>query len=462
MRTSIYSLALILFSATQTLPALAYEVPAGIPATSTIPQEVIGAVKSPAPKPVGLSSCFDHYQFGSVQANVSPSLASTAPGATIAFAGSITNNNPYPIPDAVVYAKIFRSRGGQKNVNGNDDVAFFAASKRVTLKAHESKPLTFTWQVPADAEPGGYLLATDVVSSDRFELSGLVFTDDVVGSLSNFSVTGNGKGAVRFDKDSVMVSDQHFYFAALPPAIPQGAGAVPVKAKVSNSTSAPFEGTITWNVYFWDSVGNGHLLDTQKQELKVHPNSSSDVGVTVTDKAHPIYYVLGTFKTADGSESNIGIRFSRAGINEPRFNFVTVDQGIAVACIHSTGAAASPDGHVDITVVGNTWWQKLLSVVGIGTLAHARYDGPIPGEIYALAVPLKHIGSSYSITANLSQGEKHIDTVVLNYSCTDLGTSCKGSTIISIALALIALAVVVGGFMIRRKRKPTEHTYPSV
>lgn len=401
--------------------------------------------------PQGLSSCFDFYRFGSVQANVSPSLATIAPSATVAFSGTITNQNPYPITDAVVYVKIFRSRGVEKNANGNDVVAFFPVKTPVNLKAHETMPLTITWNVPADAEPGNYQLATDVVSSDRFELSGLVFTDDVVGSVANFSVQGDEKGAVRFDKDSVKIGDRPFSFAAYPPLIPQGAGMVPVYAQVKNSTNAPFMGTITWNIYYWDNVGK-HLLDTQKQEVKVHPISSADVGVTVTDTHHSVYYVVGTFATDKGSESIADIRFVRTGVTEPRFSFVAVDQGTAVACMHSTNSSEVTNGHVDITVVGNSWWQKLLGLVGLGKVAYAAYDGPIPSEIYALAVPLKHTTSPYSITANLSQNGKHVDTVTLNYSCADIGPSCKEIDGVTIAMLVIALVAIISGLLVVKKR----------
>ena len=72
-----------------------------------------------AAAPANTINCFDYYHFGSVQVDVTPSVASAVSGVPITFTGSIKNRNPYPVVDGSVYVKIFRERGnGEKDSNG--------------------------------------------------------------------------------------------------------------------------------------------------------------------------------------------------------------------------------------------------------------------------------------------------------------------------------------------------------
>jgi hypothetical protein len=406
-------------------------------------------------KPDALSSCFDHYRFGSVPAVISTTLSQAHQGGTLGFTGTVTNENTYPILDATVHIKIFHIQGLKKDVNGPDVVDFFPAVSHLTLKAKEVTPLSFTWKVPPDIEPGEYRAVTYVTSSDRFELQGLSFTDDVVGNSTNFTIAGEKLGALRFQKDSVTVADKPFYFAAFPPTVSSTTKSVPVTATVVNTTSLPLKGTITWSLYYWDALSESHLLDTKTEEMKVHPNASTTVSYTVSDTAHTVYFLKGVIKSAQGTSSIIGVRFVRPDVSEPRFNFVAIDGSTAVACIHSTAYTSAEDSDVTLTVTSDVWYASVLRLFGLGTLAHASYSGAIPGDIYALTAPIEKTAASYTIHASLSQKGKRVDMVDLSYTCTDLGTPCPStfSKILSFLIPLIVLVSIVlaGTYFTRRK-----------
>ena len=147
-----------------------------------------------AATPVGTVNCFDYYHFGSVQVDVTPSVASAVSGVPITFTGKIKNANPYPIVDGSVYVKIFRERGdGSKDSNGPDVVDQFYAMDGLTIPANGQLPASITWNIPAYAESGQYRIATFFTVSHKFNLLGLPFTDDVVGNTADFKVSGELK-----------------------------------------------------------------------------------------------------------------------------------------------------------------------------------------------------------------------------------------------------------------------------
>lgn len=409
---------------------------------------------------LGLSSCFDYYRFGSVPAVISPSLTQVSQSATIGFLGTLTNENEYPITDATVYVKIFHSRGSSRtDANGPDVVAFFPTIQHVNLKGKEKIPFTFTWKVPGDTEAGDYQAATYVVTNDRFEMMGLVFTDDVIGNTADFKVSGEAIGAIRFKKEGATINNIPYHYAAFPPIIPSGVKDVPVSSIVTNTTANPYNGTVTWSTYYWDPVNKSHLLDTKTEEIKIHPGATTTTSYVVTDTAHSVYYVEGTVHSKDGGVTSlVGMRFVRKDVSEPRFNFVGIVKGTAVACIHSTGTTAATDGKVTISVTDNDTLllSKLFALFGNGYLAKKSYEGSIPGSISAMTVPLSHTSSSYLVTADLYQAGKHIDSVSIAYTCKDLGVSCPSllqQLLIPGGLFVLFIVLIVLAVWWYRRRK---------
>ena len=410
------------------------------------------------PQPAGLSSCFDHYQFGSVPAVLSPSLSSVSQSATIGFTGTVTNQNAYPISDVTVIAKIFHNRTSL-DANGPDVVDEFPVATHVNLAAKQSLPITATWKVPKDADVGNYQIATYVISSERFELSGLIFTDDVTGGAANFKVIGNEVGTTRFVKDTAMMVGHHFGFAAFPPVIPANTTSFPVTIDVGNTSSSTYVGTIAWSLYYWDDQLPSHLLNSTSENVQIAAHASTTATYMVTDTAHSTYYLVGVLTTAGGSKSIVGIRFTRANVNEPRINFVTLDGNTAVACVHSAGTASAPDSQIKLSVTKDTWYSPLLQLVGLGNVASVSYSGPIPGEIFAVTAPLSHLSGSYILRTSLYQNGKQVDTVNENYSCKDLGVPCANnlwSIVIAVAIVIVLIIVVAGIVLFVRRRSLTE------
>jgi hypothetical protein len=231
------------------LIALAQDEPTAPPGVPDAVPEAIGAPIAQAP--ANTVNCFDYYHFGSVQVDVTPSVASAVSGVPITFTGTIKNANPYPIVDGSVYVKIFRERGdGSKDSNGPDVVDQFYAADNLTIPANGQLPAGITWNIPAYAESGQYKIATFFTVSHKFNLLGLPFTDDVVGNTADFKVSGELKDTAGFKKDAVTVNGEAYHFAAFPPRT--GASKpVTVEATITNPTGESVTVPVTWSLYHW-------------------------------------------------------------------------------------------------------------------------------------------------------------------------------------------------------------------
>ncbi len=407
--------------------------------------------------PSGLTSCFSVYRFGSVVSSLAPSLSEVTQSAPLNFTGTIQNQNSYPIDDATLYIKIFHDRtDGRKDINGPDVVDWFPAVEHITLKAHETKHVSFTWDVPPDAQPGTYEAATYISASDRFEMYGLSFTDDITGSMTRFSVVGTNTGAIRFDKNSVSVNHVPFYFASFPPIISSSTQDVPVSAIVENTKDITQTATVDWKLYYWDALQKSHLLNESVKNVNLQPHATTTLTYVIKNTSHSVYYLIGTLTDQYGSKSIIGVRYARVGVNEPRFNFVGVSaypaqkgNGEAIACIHSTGVNGAENSKITITAKTNEFISFLSS-----TIAHSTWSGDITGGMVALVAPFTKASKSFTLTAKLYQHGTLVDTITLPYSCNTLGVPCSMSlsekVFIAIAIFMTLIAIGISIYFIRR------------
>jgi hypothetical protein len=435
--------------------------------SSATPAEPAPAVPTGRAANMELASCFDYYQFGSTPAFITADLSSAIAGAPLALSLRVENKTPYPVVDAAVYIKVLRygHERGEKNVNGPDVVDFFRASDPVSIPAGGEANLKSIWQVPQDAVPGEYMMVTYVVSAERFNLLGLTFTDDIIGTAFNFQVVNDVQGTVAFDKSTATVLGEPFRFAAYPPRIPSASKEVSVGIDVVNTTSKPVTQEVTWTLYRWDALRADEVLDHKTEKITIPPGGRVNVAYTVTDTDHSVYYLAGSLRTAGGSSSLVGIRFVRGDVNEPRLNFVGAtaypagEGGAAFACLHSTGTG--PAENVKLELIA-----KKSSFLGIGgTIAKQTYEGPAAGEIRALLAPFTGVANSFTVTARLSQNGKLLEEVTTTYDCSDLTPdACPKQSMPLLPIGIGAAVILLAGaaFVLIRRRKAVPPVTPSI
>jgi hypothetical protein len=421
--------------------------------------------------PANAVSCFDYYTFGSVQANLNAATISAVSGTSLGFSGTMTNENPYPIVDGALYVKIFRSRGTENDGNGPDVVDQFLVKGGIVIPAKGSVPVSFAWKIPAYAQSGEYQLATFFTTSRKFNLLGLSFTDDVVGNTVPFTVSGEQAGTVKFDKSSVTVDGEPYFFAAFPPRADAGAP-VTLKAKVRNTTGAAQTATLSWVIYQWDAQLRENAIQEESRQVSV-PAGATEVSVTVTDNKYPVYLAVGTLKWKD-AQSIIGARFVREGVDRTRINFPGVMsfplkagvENTLFSCLHNSGEALSvPNGRLELT----------LSDLAGNVIKEYTYSGDVTGAMMGVAekfTPAQDY-DYFVLDARLYQGEEFIDEAHLVYDCNEIDASLCGAkkpvaagnilgSTQSLAVIALGIIILLGALWIYRRiaRKPNTTPLP--
>ena len=266
-------------------------------------------------------NCFDYYTFGSVQVDLSATLAGTIPGVPLTFIGTVTNNNPYPVVDGAVYVKIFRKQSDTNltKQNGNDLVDQFVVKDDITLAANGTTTLSFSWKVPQTALPGEYEAAFFFNTAGRFNLLGLTFTDDVVGNKAPFTIRGREAGAVMFNKNNVMLNDTLFLFASFPPHFKKQ-DSVTATVEISNTTSKDQDTVVSFKQYNWDALKKDNLIEESATLVKLKAGETRPLTFTMDRYTGTVTYLVVEADT-DGQKSILDTRFVRDEVLETRLNF---------------------------------------------------------------------------------------------------------------------------------------------
>ncbi|MEK9174341.1 MAG: hypothetical protein AAB845_03720, partial [Patescibacteria group bacterium] len=293
--------------------------------------------------PTGNVSCFDYYQFGSVTTSLETDLAQTVPGANITFSGIVTNKNDYPVVNGSLFVKIFqRNEATFAAGDGNPVVDQFFVDGDYNLAAQGEKKVSFSWHVPENITSGEYYVATFFTTENRYNLSGLSFTDDVIGSSTDFSITSDQAGGVFLDKTKTTLNGQNHHFAAYPLHFKNNES-VEARITLTNPTSDNQVVQLMWEEYTWDGMRSENLQNKKFELIEVGANSSREVTYQVTPKGKSVSYIIATSKDQYG-KSIQGIRFVRDGIEETRINFPSLtkfplkegEQNSLFACAHAT------------------------------------------------------------------------------------------------------------------------------
>ena len=376
-----------------------------------------------AGEPANTINCFDYYHFGSVQVDVTPSVASAVSGVPITFTGTIKNANTYPIVDGSVYVKIFRQRGsGEKDANGPDVVDQFYAADNITMPANGQLPISIIWNIPAYAAPGQYKIATFFTVSHKFNLLGLPFTDDVVGNTAGFKVSGELKSTVGFKKDAVTVNGEAYHFAAFPPRTDARAP-VTVEATLTNPTGESVTVPVTWSLYHWSQNDQANFITSKSDQVTIPSGKTAKVSFVVNDSDHPVYLLQGVAKWHDSS-SIINVRFVREGKDQLRINFPAVTSYPLTAgtpttlfsCLHNSGS--------NDVVPGSRLVLSLRDAAG--DLIHSyTYEGGVSGAMMGVAESFtpKKTFDTFTLDAQLYQGQNLVDQSSVSYDCHNIDPS---------------------------------------
>jgi uncharacterized protein YxeA len=433
----------------------------------------------------GNVDCFDYYHFGSVISELSARVEKVSPDSSqmkVIFTGNIKNANPYPLVDLDIYVKISRRQKSEANQMQNAGLLVdqFTAVKGLVISGNSEKMVTFTWMVPNGTVPGNYELGTYAIVNQKYNLSGLSFTDDVVGGKMSFIIPGTSNGEVEWDKNKVMMNGIQYHFAAFIPQFTMNES-VKVDAPLMNLTKIAQQSTITWKQYNWDGQREGELLNKKEETVTLSPGEKKSISYTATKYTGAVTYLVADVETS-GVHSILDMRFARQGVTQARINFPSLmsfplksgKETTIFSCLHSVGPEVISGGKLVLSLTDEN--GKVIT--------EDTYEGKIGSAMMGNAkkfIPTSDVNKAI-LTATLSLNGKIIETNKTVYDCAGIDpTSCTPSPVSSLpqltnnmtvnvtiigAILVIVLLLVIGGVYYWKRRSTsmngTGSTPPSV
>ncbi|MBI5405815.1 hypothetical protein HY972_02155, partial [Candidatus Kaiserbacteria bacterium] len=413
----------------------------------------------------GNANCFDYYHFGSIVTNLEASVNKkffAAAGSDVVFRGMIRNTNTYPVVNVDLYVKIFRKVRDGKAVreNGYPLVDQFVAVKGLTIDGNSEQPVQFNWSIPNAIGGSDFLLATYAIVDQKYNLSGLSFTDDVTGAKAGFVIPGKPTGGVEWDKNRITMNGKQFRFAAF---IPQFSATEPVtvSAPLVNSTKLGQTSTITWKQYNWDGQRESELLDTKTDTVTLKAGEKKDLTYTATKHTGPVTYLVADVET-NGVHSILDMRFARQGVEQARINFPSLnsfplkkgEETIVFSCLHSVGPNVLNDGKLTLSLTDKNG----------KTITEEVYEGKIGSAMMGIAKKFtpNRAYDKATLTATLSLDGKVVEENKTVYDCKDIDPAkcSKTSSVLPIAATIVAFLLAVFVFYYLRKRGRANGSVP--
>lgn len=410
--------------------------------------------------------CTDYYTFGSIDINLSSDVRNYEAGDPVLIRGKIKNNNPYPMIGLDIKARLVKdipeAEYFRSEIITLDD---FNIIENVTIPAHGEYEVSYSLTLPFNAPSGDYKMFFYAVEQDRFNMSGLSFTNDIVGSYLSFVVNGNNPDHVYLDQTKILVGDQEHNVMAFMTQHAKDTQ-IPITIPLYNPHNTATPMRITYDLYSWDSANPNNKIETRNEQVIVPPNSEVILKYVIEKTDNPVYYLSITAvpDSSDVDESVYSektisnIRLIVQDIAKPRLNFITTntypikkgEESILATCFHNTSTYQGGDSSKIITILKDSRGREITRTV---------YEGVLSSDIRAIVSKFKTRKDmfDYTIESTLysSKGDI-IDKVEKKYLCSDIDPSlCPQnngvfSTIISIGVLLIIIALLV---FLKIKRK---------
>jgi hypothetical protein len=331
------------------------------------------------------ANCFDYYTFGSVYASLQTHNFNNTSGTKINFFGEIKNENNYPIVDGKLFVKIMRKNEGYAKNHGQDEIDSFVVKEGISIPANSSVPIDFDWKIPAYAISGQYQLSTYFLIDNSFNMSGLTFTSDVKGEGVYFDVIGEQKGSVYFDRTNMELDQGSYLPISFTPSV-SSTSTISISIDLKNDTNQTQRVPVNLELYEWDSQAGKNLLKKDETVYIIDANKSITIPYEVTDTNHSVYYLLAKAQYRD-AKSEVAVRFSRIGVNEPRINFSTITEypiskgkeNLLVTCVHNTNDNDIEYGKVITTILDHEGNQ----------IHQSQYEGKITSAIQGMVSKFK-------------------------------------------------------------------------
>jgi hypothetical protein len=405
-----------------------------------------------------LASCFDYYTFGSIKVNLTNNKDTYELGDAIRLSGQITNDNKYPITNLTVRARLVRDIPNPEYLRSEIiTVEDFNIVENISLNAGESYDVRYSKVIPFNAPEGGYKLLFYAYNNDRFNQSGLSFTNDVVASRLSFDIEGNKPQHIYLDQTRITLNDKEHNVMAF---ITNHQKDTPININIPlvNPSDETEDMKVTYTLYKWDGLRTENIVDTKTENITVPANEEVQLTYTANNTDTSVYYLTITAdnqtlkrdKSVYNIQTQSNIRFSVSGYDFPRINSFGVDryplkkgeEATLFTCFHN---GASQDTQDELTI-------KTTLVDDKGkVISETEYQGKISGAISAIInkfTPKKDIANYTLKTTIIDSKGNVVDMIEDKYSCENFDpTMCPqkttGNTGILISIIVLILIAII-------------------
>jgi hypothetical protein len=375
-----------------------------------------------------LADCFDVYKFQSIGITVGVDKSVYKTNEMVEIGGNMVNNNPYPIIDSTLRARILRNHPNPVDRRARyitvDDLII---KENINLKPSERIDFNYEYFIQGNAPSGEYIIQYYVYNQDRFNLAGLSFTEDVIGNMTTFNVEGGGQH-IYLDKANITVDGKEHDTRGFMLQVAKDE-TIPVKIPLINPEKEAKEIEISYKLYKWDEVLQSNLINANIQQVTVPANGKVDLEYKVDTKTEPVYYLvieaksLGVTETSTVNNKTMAhIRFAVEGNNKSRINWVGLnkypvqkgDEVQVMTCVHNT-AYATDQGPIKVkSIVKDSKGKELAKI---------EYEGIMVSAISGLANNFKADKNLNKITIETSLynvNNEIVDSLITTYDCNEL------------------------------------------
>ncbi len=362
------------------------------------------------------ANCSDYYKLTNLKIDIQPRLINSVNGTVANFSGSIKNTNNYPIVNGKFYVKIIKENPSKNNPSGGaiEVVDAYIVKENINIKPQGEIDVDFTWKIPAFAMSGNYKVLTYFISSDKFNIAGLSFTDNVAGDITSFKIKGEVGGGVFFKRDGVKIENTNYIPGSV--SIQKADAPIHINIPVTNTTKEKQTVKVEVSIYKLDSQSKENKLDTIENILIVDAGKTAYIPVVLKDTGSSMYFVESIVKYKD-IKSIMGIRIARDGVLMPKINFATIlnypinsGKNTLFSCFQNiSNTSTSTDGQMKMEVL--TEDDELI--------ASYEYDGKLENKSQGIVQEFNSnkIHRDFKIHVYMMSAGKIVDEIYSTYKC---------------------------------------------
>ena len=289
----------------------------------------------------GAASCFDYYKFQSVEIDLHGEKQVYKAGEGAKFIGFLTNKNKYPLVGGSLVLRV--SKFDPRSQVGNDIIDEWVATENINLRAGEKQFVNIPYQLPSGLPTGTYVLTSYFLTQDKFNISGLSFTDDIYGGYATFTVEGKSEKTIKFDRAGVKADGKPYrIFGFIPNIFPADKKSVRLEVPLRNNSSKSLKTGVKYEIYYWDAANKDNLIKSWNEIIPLGAGEAKTLSLDVDVSGSTVYFAKIKAEAQD-QKSEIHIRLIKEGF-KPRLNFVGLSsfplsggsEAVAFACYHNT------------------------------------------------------------------------------------------------------------------------------